>query len=128
MQPLTKKISSIENAIKMVFKFNTITFSDRENWDEFIQITFVSDDNKYLSLSSILYEEEINIELNDQIKYLQFFKSNFSFYIEEKLILKIREINKGTIQDTLFEIESTTNYDVEYLLKALDVLSEYVEE
>lgn len=128
MQPLTKKISSIENAIKMVFKFNTITFNDRENWDEFIQITFVSDDNKYLSLSSILYEEEINIELNDQIKYLQFFKSNFSFYIEEKLILKIREINKGTIQDTLFEIESTTNYDVEYLLKALDVLSEYVEE
>ncbi|MGQ7853703.1 hypothetical protein ACUN24_05595 [Pedobacter sp. WC2501] len=128
MQPLTKKISSIENAIKMVFKFNTITFNDRENWDEFIQITFVSDDNKYLSLSSILYEEEINIELNDQIKYLQFFKSNFNFYIEEKLILKIREINKGTIQDTLFEIESTTNYDVEYLLKALDVLSEYVEE
>ncbi|MGN8056816.1 hypothetical protein ACTJKN_11115 [Pedobacter sp. 22163] len=112
----------------MVFKFNTITYSDPENWDEFIQITFVSDDNKYLSLSSILYEEEINIELNDQTKYLQFFKSNFSYDIEEKLILKIREINKGTIQDTLFEIESTTNYDGEYLLKALGVLSAYVEE
>nr|WP_315418379.1 hypothetical protein [uncultured Pedobacter sp.] len=65
------------------------------------------------------------------------------YNIAEKMILKVDalDVNSNTnlmlevisdqylkIQDTLFEIESTTNYDVEYLLKALDVLSEYGEE
>lgn len=44
------------------------------------------------------------------------------------LMLEVISDQYLKIQDTLFEIESTTNYDVEYLLKALDVLSEYGEE
>jgi len=49
----------------MISECSKLVYSSRKNWDELINITFVKD-NFYLSFNSLVYEDEIDIELNDQ--------------------------------------------------------------
>lgn len=114
----------------MNFNFNSIVYSEFENWDEFIQITFVGNNGEYLSLSSVLYEEEIYTEFSDQINYLQFSKTKFEFYRDSNSIFfVISQILKGNNEASVPLIAtSLSEYDSDYLLNALSVLKSYKEE
>lgn len=114
----------------MDFNFNSIAYSEFENWDEFIQITFVGNNGEYLSLSSVLYEEEIHIEFSDQTNYLQFLKTEFEFYRDSNSVFFIvGQILKGNNEASVpLIVSSLSEYDADYLLSALSVLKSYKDE
>lgn len=84
----------------MEFNSQNIVYSTKANWDEIVNITFVSHEN-YLSFNTLAYEDEIEIEWNDQVNYVSVLKSDFKFEIVDKqLHLKLTDIvNQNNFPD-----------------------------
>ena len=98
----------------MVFDSKKIIYSAEDNWDEFVSITFV-DDDRYLSLFSLAYENEIEIELNDQ--------NNFGYELTAKALHVT--IEKPIVERNFPGLKFVINHeadDFEKLTRAMNVL------
>ena len=106
----------------MVFDSKKVVYTAENNWDELVSITFVDNDN-YLSLSSLIYEDEIEVELNDQVNYVSVDKSNFRFELTETALHVI--LDKVIVQNNFPALKFVVNYQVsnsDKLTRAMDAL------
>ncbi|EEI92741.1 hypothetical protein HMPREF0765_1696 [Sphingobacterium spiritivorum ATCC 33300] len=97
----------------MIFESKQIVYSLEDNWDELVSITFVNAEN-YLSLSSLAYEDEIGIEINDQTNCISALKSDFKYEFAETSIHFTIEnpIIQNNVPDLKFVVNfSTKNAD-----------------
>jgi|GEM_PF-1972337 len=107
----------------MKFESDRIVYSAAHNWDELISISFIKDKD-YLSLSTLVYEEEIGIELNDQTNYLSVLKSDFRYKLSDNRLYFTagKAIVQNNLSDLSFEIV-VSNADLNMLGKALSLLA-----
>ena len=106
----------------MVFDSKKIIYSAEDNWDEFVSITFV-DDDQYLSLFSLTYENEIEIELNDQVNYVSTDKNDFGYELTAKALHVT--IEKPIVERNFPGLKFVVNHeadDFEKLTRAMNVL------
>lgn len=112
----------------MIFECNKIEYNNSINWDEFVSITFVKGIN-YVSITSIVYEDEINIEVDDQVNCLNLLKDDFIYSIENSL-LKVNLQNVTFRSNLTFDdmdIKLPDNTDLSKLSSALKILTQVTE-
>ncbi|HVI45211.1 MAG TPA: hypothetical protein VM802_10085 [Chitinophaga sp.] len=125
---MEKSRSTSLNYIKMIFECNKIEYNNSINWDEFVSITFVKGIN-YVSITSIVYEDEINIEVDDQVNCLNLLKDDFIYSIENSL-LKVNLQNVTFRSNLTFDdmdIKLPDNTDLSKLSSALKILTQVTE-
>lgn len=106
----------------MVFDSKKIVYSSEDNWDELVSITFV-DNDQYLSLNALSYEDEIEIELNDQVNYVSVDKSDFRYQLTATALHVILE--KIIVQHNFPGLKFVINYqtcDLNKLTRAINAL------
>lgn len=106
----------------MVFDSKKIVYSAEDNWDELVSITFINND-QYLSLNALTYENELAIELNDQANYVSVDKNDFRYELTAKTLHVT--IEKPIIERNFPGLKFVVNLeagDVEKLTRALNVL------
>ncbi|WP_236582281.1 hypothetical protein [Sphingobacterium spiritivorum] len=93
----------------MIFESQQIAYSLEDNWDELVSITFVNAGN-YLSLSSLAYEDEIGIEINDQTNYVSALKTEFKYEFTGSSIHFT--IENPIIQNNVPDLKFVVNFSI----------------
>ncbi|MGJ1197974.1 hypothetical protein ACR777_18400 [Sphingobacterium spiritivorum] len=106
----------------MIFESQQIVYSLEDNWDELVSITFINAEH-YLSLSSLAYEDEIGVEINDQTNCISVLKSDFNYECAESSIRFTIEnpIIQHNIPDLKFVVNFSTR-DADKLKSAVIAL------
>ena len=106
----------------MVFDSKKIVYSSEDNWDELVSITFV-DNDQYLSLNALTYENEIEIESNDQGNYVSVDKNDFRYELTATALHVI--VEKPIIEHNFPGVKFVVNYEAnefEKLTRAVNAL------
>lgn len=106
----------------MVFDSKKIVYSSEDNWDELVSITFVNND-QYLSINALTYENEIEIELNDQANYISVDKTDFRYELTATALHVI--VEKPIVEHNFPGVKFVVNYEAgefEQLKRAINAL------
>ena len=107
----------------MFFKCERLEYNAEEHWDEFVSITFV-DHNNYVALTSIVYEDELGVEVNDQTNCLTLLKRDLEYSLTgDTLQVSFRNVTlRNNMPADHVEIELPKAVDSKRLEGALRIL------
>ena len=108
------------DSIPLIFKCNEIHVTDRDYWDEIIQLTFLSVEGENISFTRLSYDDEIYIEYNDQTNYLYSFYENVDFILRETTLnVNVKPKKQKNMSNVIEIVFNSKNDDLEKILYAL---------
>ena len=76
-----------ESRDRLNFNCKEININPEEFWGEIIQLAFVNDNNEYIAITRLPYENELYIEYNDQINFIYSFYKDVIFKLEKSYLI-----------------------------------------
>ena len=105
----------------LVMNCNKILVNPKDIWVELINIGFIENDDQFIAISRLAYEDEIYIEHNDQINCLTAHHDDVCFTLEDKCLV-IEVTRPIAISNMPTTIRLTLNTTVGDLAEVLDAL------
>ena len=109
------------NDIQLVLNCNKILVNPKNVWNELIHIGFIEDNFKHVTISRLVYDDEIYIEHNDQINYLYSHYQDVNFIIKDNFLI-IDTIKQTSVCNMPNKIKIVLNQTVENLEEVLSAL------